>query len=218
MGRETQTTAARYLDPLPRSLTALARRASDCEACPLYIDATQTVFGHGPRSAAIVMVGEQPGDQEDRKGLPFVGPAGRILDAALADAKIDREAIYLTNMVKHFKFTTRAGSKRRLHAKPNSREIRACAPWFDAEWAVLENPRVLVCLGATAAQAILGRAFRITRQRGKFAGSTYTPATLATWHPSAILRARDEDRDRMSAELVADLKLVRKRAARVRSG
>jgi uracil-DNA glycosylase len=197
--------AADFL-PARRTLPALAKAAAHCEGCPLFALATQTVFGEGPTGARIIMVGEQPGDQEDIQGKPFVGPAGALLDRALADAKIDRATVYVTNAVKHFKWTPRG--KRRLHAKPTAREMNACRPWLEAELEVIE-PDVLVCLGATAAQSLLGRQFRISKQHGQWAESDWAPWTMATYHPSALLRAPDEDaRRQMYSEFVADLRVV----------
>ncbi len=190
------------------SLTKLREAAADCRACPLWKDATQTVFGEGPAKAAVVLVGEQPGDREDRDGHPFVGPAGRVLDDALVDAGIDRKQVYLTNTVKHFKWRPRG--KRRIHQKPNAEEIAACRPWLDAELAVVK-PDVLVALGATAAQALLGRGFRVTRERGVPVESDLAPSVIATVHPSSILRARDEGERREAYDaFVADLKVVAK--------
>jgi uracil-DNA glycosylase family protein len=160
------------------------------------------VFGEGARHAEVMLVGEQPGDQEDKQGHPFVGPAGRLLDDALAAAGIDRTQVYITNVVKHFKWTARG--KRRIHKKPNMSEIRACRPWLDAEIAVV-RPRALVCLGATAAQALLGPQFRVTKQRGELVDSPLAPVVVATVHPSAILRADDDERDAEMEAFVADL-------------
>jgi len=189
-------------------VTKLRQAAAGCRACPLWKDATQTVFGEGPAKAAVVLVGEQPGDREDLEGRPFVGPAGRVLDDALADAAIDRKQVYLTNVVKHFKWKARG--KRRIHQKPNAEEINACRPWLDAEVAVVK-PDVLVALGATAAQALLGRGFRVTRERGVPVDSDLAPNVLATVHPSSILRARDEAERREAYEaFVADLRAVAK--------
>jgi DNA polymerase len=186
----------------------LREAAAGCRACPLWKDATQTVFGEGPAKAAIVLVGEQPGDREDREGRPFVGPAGQVLDDALTDAGIDRKQVYLTNAVKHFKWTSRG--KRRIHQKPNAEEIAACRPWLDAELAVVK-PDVLVALGATAAQTLLGRGFRVTRERGVPVDSDLAPNVIATVHPSSILRARDEAERREAYEaFVADLEVVAK--------
>ncbi|WP_369634915.1 UdgX family uracil-DNA binding protein [Nocardia sp. JMUB6875] len=186
--------------PSDGDLDDLRAAARDCHGCDLYRHATQTVFGEGPADAEIVLVGEQPGDQEDRRGHPFVGPAGRLLDRALAEAGIDRGQVYVTNVVKHFKFVERG--KRRIHKQPGRTEIVACAPWFDAEMRVV-RPRLVVCLGSVAAKAILGQSFRITTQRGQFIpGHEYR--VIATAHPSAVLRA--PDRAEAYAALVADLK------------
>ena len=199
-------TAAPLVPERP-SLRNLREASANCRACPLWKDATQTVFGDGPANAAVVLVGEQPGDREDLEGRPFVGPAGRVLDEALGEAGIDRKQVYLTNAVKHFKWKAR--EKRRIHQKPNAEEIAACRPWLDAELAVV-GPDVLVALGATAAQALLGRAFRVTRQRGVPVDSDLAPNVLATVHPSSILRARDEaERRDAYAAFVADLRVVK---------
>jgi uracil-DNA glycosylase len=164
--------------------------AAGCKACDLYKRGTQTVFGEGPRDAEMMLVGEQPGDAEDLAGHPFVGPAGRLLDAALEEAGIDRRHVYVTNVVKHFKWEPRG--KRRIHAKPNAAEIGACRPWLEVEIALVK-PRVLVCLGATAAQALLGRSFKVLRQRGTLVPSPLAPIVSATVHPSSILRAPDDE-------------------------
>jgi len=188
------------------ALERLRREAAGCRACPLWETGTQTVFGEGAATARVVFVGEQPGDQEDKAGRPFVGPAGRVLDEALELAGIDRSATYVTNAVKHFKWTARG--KRRIHAKPNWSEIAACHPWLQSELEVIE-PDVLVCLGATAAQALLGKQFRVTKQRGTWVESELAPRVTATIHPSSILRQRtEEDRHRELAGFVEDLKLV----------
>jgi len=188
------------------ALPALREAAAGCRACDLWRDATQTVFGEGAAAAEVMMVGEQPGDREDLNGRPFVGPAGRVLDEALEAAGIDRRKVYVTNAVKHFKFTRRG--KRRIHKKPNAEEIAACRPWLDAELAVVQ-PRVLVCLGATAAQALLGRQFRVTRQRGQFVESPLAPRVTATVHPSSILRAPDEETRRQEMKaFIEDLAMV----------
>jgi len=199
---------AEPLVPERPSLPKLREAAAGCTACPLHLTGTQTVFGEGSPGAAILFVGEQPGDREDREGRPFVGPAGRLLDQALEEVGIDRKLAYVTNAVKHFKWTPRG--KRRIHAKPNWSEIAACRPWLDAEVAVV-RPRVIVCLGATAAQALLGRDFRVTRQRGEVVDSGYDgiPA-IATVHPSSILRAQDEDRERELAAFVDDLAAIKR--------
>jgi uracil-DNA glycosylase family protein len=197
-------TAAEYL-PQRLSLAALRKAAAECKACPLWQAATQTVFGEGTMRSEVMFVGEQPGDREDREGRPFVGPAGRLLDEALEEAGIDRTRAYLTNVVKHFKWQARG--KRRIHVKPAWSEMAACRPWLDAELAVVQ-PDVLVCLGAVAAQALLGRDFRVTKQRGEPIDSDLAPHVLATIHPSAILRADDESRERERAAFVDDLKVV----------
>jgi uracil-DNA glycosylase len=208
--RATFPTAATYL-PETRNLTALREAAKHCEGCPLFQNATQTVFGLGPASAQVMMVGEQPGDVEDRQGKPFVGPAGRLLDQMLEEAGIPRPKVYLTNAVKHFKWTPRG--KRRLHGKPNSREIFACRPWLEAELAAIE-PELLVLLGATAAQALLGSQFRITRERGQPRSSPWAPWTMATYHPSAVLRSLNEPAgEKMQADFLADLRLVAEKLA-----
>jgi uracil-DNA glycosylase len=188
------------------ALERLRRDAADCQACPLWQTGTQTVFGEGAANAQVVFVGEQPGDQEDKQGRPFVGPAGRVLDEALELAGIDRSTTYVTNAVKHFKWTARG--KRRIHAKPNWSEIAACHPWLQSELEAIE-PAVVVCLGATAAQALLGKQFRVTKQRGTWIESELAEHVTATIHPSSILRQRsDEDRHREMAGFVEDLKLV----------
>jgi uracil-DNA glycosylase len=197
-------TAAPLVPPNP-TLPKLREVAADCKACPLWKTGTQTVFGEGAKSAQIMFVGEQPGDREDIEGRPFVGPAGRLLDNALAEAGIDRKLAYVTNAVKHFKWTPRG--KRRIHQKPSWAEIAACRPWLDAELAVVK-PQVLVPMGATAAQALLGKQFRVTRDRGRPVESDLAPVVIATIHPSAILRAQDEDRDREYQALVEDLRTV----------
>jgi DNA polymerase len=195
--------------PQRRTLDTLRTAAQSCEGCDLYLAATQAVFGEGSEQARVVFVGEQPGDAEDRAGRPFVGPAGGVLDRALAAAGIDRSRAYVTNSVKHFSFEPRG--KARLHKKPRPGEVRACAPWLRAELALIK-PDVLVLLGATAAQSIFGPAFRITRDRGVVKrGEQLAPAIIATIHPSAVLRAPDEQARRESfAGLVADLKVVAK--------
>jgi DNA polymerase len=193
--------------PDDRSLDALKEAAARCRACDLWEKGTQTVFGEGPPQARVVMVGEQPGDQEDRVGRPFVGPAGQILDQALEAAGIDRSVVYVTNVVKHFKWEPRG--KRRLHQRPDREEVKACLPWFEAEIAAVQ-PRVIVCLGATAAQALLGSDFRVTRQRGQMLASTLGPPIMATVHPSSILRAADEPSRRLAMDqFIADLRLIR---------
>ena len=195
-------TAAPLIPKRP-TLKKLREAAAGCKACPLWQTGTQTVFGEGSAKADVVFVGEQPGDQEDLEGRPFVGPAGKLLDQALEETGIDREQVYVTNVVKHFKWKSQG--KRRIHQKPNWKEIGACRPWLDAEIAVLK-PRVLVCLGATAAQALLGRDFRVSRQRGELVESPLAEKTIATVHPSSILRA--EDRDVQFEEFVRDLRKI----------
>ena len=182
-------------------------RRAGCKACDLWKTGTQVVFGEGSAGAKAMFVGEQPGDQEDKAGRPFVGPAGKLFDKALADAGIDREQVYVTNVVKHFKWVGRG--KRRIHQKPNWSEVDACRPWLEGELAAVE-PRVLVCLGATAAQALLGRQFRVTRERGKPVESDLAEHVLATIHPSAILRGDPESREQEYAAFVRDLKVAAK--------
>jgi uracil-DNA glycosylase family protein len=198
--------SAADLVPERPSVRKLREAAAGCRACRLWRDATQTVFGEGVGTAQVVMVGEQPGDREDLSGRPFVGPAGRLLDQALEEAGIDRRKVYVTNVVKHFKFTRRG--KRRIHKRPAADEIAACRPWLEAELDLV-RPKILVCLGATAAQALLGRSFRVTKQRGRFVESELAPFVTATIHPSAILRAPDDAtrREEMGA-FVRDLTLV----------
>jgi DNA polymerase len=193
------------LVPDDPTLPRLREAAAGCTACPLYKTATQTVFGEGSANAELVFVGEQPGDQEDLQGRPFVGPAGKLFDNALEDAGIERSQVYVTNVVKHFKWQARG--KRRIHQKPNWSEIAACRPWLDAELEVIK-PRVLVCLGATAAQALLGRDFRVSRQRGELVRSDLAENVIATVHPSSILRADDDTRELEYRELVRDLEKV----------
>lgn len=192
----------------PRTIAGLRDAAAACNACDLWKKATQTVFGEGPTGARIMLVGEQPGDQEDRSGHPFVGPAGRLLDEALAKAGIEHEAVYVTNVVKHFKWTASERGKRRIHKKPRYSEIQACRPWLDAEIRVVK-PQILVCLGATAAQALLGRNFSVNRQRGQRVDSSLAPHVMATVHPSSILRAPDEkSRQAQMRAFINDLRRV----------
>jgi DNA polymerase len=199
--------------PAHPTLPKLREAAAGCQACDLWKRGTQTVFGEGARGASLMLVGEQPGDQEDLSGHPFVGPAGRVLDRALADAGIDRAAVYVTNVVKHFKWEPRG--KRRIHKKPNAGEIGACRPWLDVE-IELVRPRAIVCLGATAAQALLGRGFKVTADRGRFIESALAPLVLATVHPSSLLRAPDErTRREETRRFVGDLRKV---ARALRSG
>jgi DNA polymerase len=193
-----------------QSIETLRSEAAGCEACDLYKLGTQTVFGEGPEDADLMLMGEQPGDQEDKAGHPFVGPAGRILDRALVEAEIDRERVYVTNAVKHFKWKPQG--KVRLHQKPNAKEIGACRQWWTQELAVVK-PRVLCCLGATAAQAVFGAKFRVTKQRGDFFDLVDGVLGTATIHPSAILRADDERREVEYQDLVDDFRAVAERLA-----
>jgi len=203
--REKSTGTAAALIPPRASLTKLREIAAGCTACPLYANATQTVFGEGPAQAALMLVGETAGDQEDLQGRPFVGPAGKLLDRCLAEAGLDRRAAYVTNVVKYFKFTLRG--KRRLHGKPNAAEIGACLPWLQAEIARVK-PQMMVCLGATAAQALLGAKFRVSQQRGVAVPSPLAPVVMATVHPSALLRAIDDAT--RHEEIARDLKTAAK--------
>ena len=189
-----------------RSVKALRELARGCRACHLWARATQTVFGDGSPTARVLMVGEQPGNSEDLEGAPFVGPAGRLLDRALVEAGIDRDQVYMTNVVKHFKWRRAPSGKRRIHDKPDRAEIEACYPWLQAEVARI-GPELIVCLGATAAQAVLGKAFRVTRQHGEVLDSELGPA-LGTIHPSAVLRAPDDARAEMLAQLIGDLRVA----------
>jgi uracil-DNA glycosylase family protein len=198
--------------PVPEtsSLATLKSASKTCTACHLFKHATQTVFGEGQKGATLMLLGEQPGDQEDLAGKPFVGPAGKILDRALEDAGIDRTHVYVTNTVKHFKWEPRG--KRRIHKKPNSREIAACRPWLEAELRVV-RPDLLVCMGATAAQSVFGPSFRVTRERGKVLESELAPKVVATVHPSSLLRQPDEEsREREYKLFVADLRTALKAA------
>lgn len=194
--------------PANTTLHVLAEAAKSCEACDLYKNATQTVFGEGDPHAKVMLVGEQPGYNEDRQGRPFVGPAGKLLDRALEEAGIDRSKIYITGVVKHFKWEPRG--KRRIHKKPNAMEIAACRPWLDAQIAAIK-PKVIVCLGATAAQALLGHSFLVTKHRGEFVESSLAQYVAATVHPSSVLRAPDEEsRHKEMQHFVADLKKIAK--------
>ena len=205
MAHATLETAAPLVPENP-TLAKLRAAAAGCTACPLYRTGTQTVFGEGLATARAIFVGEQPGDSEDRMGRPFVGPAGKLLDRALEEAGIDRKLVYVTNAVKHFKWTARG--KRRLHEKPNAREIAACRPWLEAELAVVK-PEVLVCLGATAAQALLGKSFKVTQMRGQIFHLELADAVMATVHPSSILRAQDDESRRREMELfIRDLRHI----------
>ena len=210
--RPLETSAADFLPPR-RDMASLRRAAGKCEGCPLFARATQTVFGEGPANARIAMIGEQPGDVEDRDGRPFVGPAGKLLDKLLAEAGVPRNTVYVTNAVKHFKWTPRG--TRRLHAKPSSREIMACRPWLEAELAELRAP-ILVALGATASQSLFGSSFKLTKQRGRPFASDWAEWTLATYHPSAILRAIQADGgEEIRRHFLADLKLIAKRLRQI---
>src|SRR5437899_6913555 len=206
---------ARYLNvaqppPSPRSVEQLREAAASCQACDLWVEATQTVFGEGRENSKMMLVGEQPGDQEDLQGKPFVGPAGRILEKALEEAGIDRRRVYVTNAVKHFRWTRRG--KRRLHEKPNAGQVRACRPWLEAEITVVQ-PRIMVLLGATAAQSVMGPAFRVSKQRGEVLASPFGVPVGATCHPSSILRATDDEaREVAMSSLVADLKVAANRS------
>ena len=192
--------------PDRKTLPAFREAAADCQACDLYKRGTQTVFGAGTRNAELLFVGEQPGNDEDLEGEPFVGPAGKLLDKALEEVGIDRQKAYVTNVVKHFKWEPRG--KRRIHKKPNAKEIAACRPWLEAEIEIVK-PKVIVCLGATAAQALLGSKFKISKERGKFYESDLAPYILATVHPSAILRAPDDEtRHEQKRRFIDDLKKV----------
>jgi uracil-DNA glycosylase len=198
--------SAAPLVPERPTLAKLRAAAAACTACPLYRTGTQTVFGEGLAAARAIFVGEQPGDSEDRIGRPFVGPAGKLLDRALEEAGIDRKLVYVTNVVKHFKWMARG--KRRLHEKPNAREIAACRPWLEAELAVVK-PEVLVCLGATAAQALLGKSFKVTQMRGEILHHELAASVMATVHPSSILRAPDDESRHREMELfIRDLRHI----------
>src|SRR5438093_4964961 len=198
-------TAAPLIPPAP-TLPALRKAAASCKACDLWKRGTQTVFGEGARHATVMFVGEQPGNDEDLAGHPFVGPAGKLLDKALAEVGVDRKQAYVTNVVKHFKWEPRG--KRRIHAKPNAQEIHACRPWLEAEIALV-HPKVIMCLGATAAQALLGKKFRVSQQRGEFVSSPLAPFVTATVHPSSILRAPDDETRRVERQrFVEDMKKV----------
>jgi uracil-DNA glycosylase family protein len=208
MARKKPTHSAAELIPDRPTVDKVRAAAKDCQACDLWLRGTQTVFGEGGKKAELMFVGEQPGNEEDLSGHPFVGPAGKVLDRALVDAGIDRTAVYVTNVVKHFKWEPRG--KRRIHKKPNAGEIAACRPWLDTEIALVQ-PRAIVCLGATAAQALLGRQFKVTAHRGEFIASPLAPLVLATVHPSSILRAPDdESRRREMKQFTDDLKTVAK--------
>jgi uracil-DNA glycosylase family protein len=208
-------TAAALIPPRP-TLATLREAATTCRACDLWERGTQTVFGEGARAADVVFVGEQPGDREDVEGHPFVGPAGRLLERAIAEAGLDRRRIYITNVVKHFKWEPRG--KKRIHQKPNAGEIHACRPWLDAELAVI-RPLAVVCLGATAAQALLGKDFKVTKHRGEPRPSALAPIVMGTVHPSSILRAPDEESRRSELEsFVTDLRRLRAALDRAHRG
>src|SRR2546421_10475083 len=206
MSKENSQGSAEEFFPERKSLKAFRDAAADCQACDLWKHGTQTVFGEGARGAEVLLVGEQPGNEEDLAGQPFVGPAGRLLDNALLEAGIDRQKAYVTNVVKHFKWEPRG--KRRIHKKPNAKEIAACRPWLEAEIEIVK-PKVIVCLGATAAQALLGSKFRVSKDGGKFIESNLAPYIIATLHPSAILRASDDEtRHEQKRRFIYDLKKV----------
>ncbi|HEX9629205.1 MAG TPA: UdgX family uracil-DNA binding protein [Pyrinomonadaceae bacterium] len=206
MSKDKLQSSAEDSFPKRRSLKAFRDAAADCKGCELWKGGTQTVFGEGARRAEVLFVGEQPGNEEDLSGKPFVGPAGRLLNDALDEAGIDRSLTYVTNVVKHFKWEPRG--KRRIHKKPNAGEIAACRPWLEAEIGLIK-PKVIVCLGATAAQALLGPKFRVSKQRGQFIESTLAPYILATVHPSSILRAPDDETRRVEKRrFIDDLKKV----------
>jgi len=202
-----KATAAPFL-PARLTIPNLQQAAAHCKGCDLWKNATQAVFGEGPAKAMVMFVGEQPGDQEDKLGHPFVGPAGRLLDEVLLEVGIDRSEVYVTNVVKHFKWEAAQRGKRRIHKKPRQSEIEACRPWLDAELKVVQ-PQVLVCLGASAAQALLGKSFRVTRDRGTLIPSGLAARVMATAHPSSILRAPDSrERERQRADFARDLRKV----------
>ena len=206
--RARNISAADFL-PRSRSLEALREAAKLCKGCDLYLNATQTVFGDGPTHASVMLVGEQPGDIEDQKGEPFVGPAGRMLDRALEDARISRDQVYVTNAVKHFKWIWRG--KRRLHQKPSVRQVFACRPWLEVEIEAVQ-PHILVCMGATAAQSVVGKPVAIMKERGKFSEALLGKLTFITIHPSAILRQRDNDeREQEYRRFASEMKLVKRK-------
>jgi uracil-DNA glycosylase len=208
------STNAASLVPPRNTIPVLRKAASACTACDLWKTATQTVFGEGASRATIMIVGEQPGDQEDRVGRPFVGPAGKLLDEALAQVGIDRATVYVTNVVKHFKWTASDRGKRRIHKKPRQSEIEACSPWLEAELHTVK-PKILVCMGAIAAQALLGKHFSVTRNHGQAVESPHARFVIATMHPSSILRAIDAaSRQRQMAEFISDLRQVAVLAAK----
>jgi uracil-DNA glycosylase len=217
MASREQFPTAKVFLPSTGNLPGLREAASRCQGCDLYKRATQTVFGEGTKKAAIMLIGEQPGDKEDIAGRPFVGPAGRLLNEALEDAGIDRADVYVTNAVKHFSWETDERGKRRLHKKPRYSEIQACRPWLDAEIAAV-RPQVVICMGATAAQVLLGKTFSVTRQRGTFVPSAPAPFVMATGHPSSILRAPDERaRHEQMQAFVRDLTVAAEKVRKLRS-
>ena len=211
MAERQETSAAKWV-PETQDLRTLQDAARACQGCELYKRATQVVFGEGPRDAKLVMIGEQPGDEEDRKGHPFVGPAGRVLDKAIREAGLEREKIYVTNAVKHFKFEQRG--KRRIHRKPSAAEVRACRPWLQAELALIE-PEITVCLGVTAVQSLLGPGFRLTEQRGIFFPHPWAKQVVATVHPSAILRASERYEEEYQ-RFLHDMRLIANKAKELR--
>ncbi|MDQ6830642.1 MAG: UdgX family uracil-DNA binding protein [Gemmatimonadota bacterium] len=209
MAETSPNGAADFIPPRP-TLPKLRAASKACRGCHLWRIGTQTVFGEGRQESTVMFVGEQPGDQEDLAGRPFVGPSGKLLDAALAEAGIDRDAVYVTNAVKHFKWERGEKGKRRIHKKPNDTEIRACRPWLDEEIRLIK-PAVIVALGATAAQALLGKTFRVTQQRGKTVKSPLAPVVIATVHPSAVLRAPGDAREQAKRDFFADIRAVAKK-------
>jgi len=212
----TGGSAADFIPPRP-TLSKLRAAAANCRGCDLWKVGTQTVFGEGPRTARVLVVGEQPGDQEDKEGKPFVGPSGRLLDKAFDAAGIAREDVYVTNAVKHFKWARDSRTKRRIHKTPNAAEIRACFPWLQAEIAMIK-PEVIVCLGATAAKALLGRAFSVVKMRGIAVESEWARAVIATVHPSAVLRAPREERKRSERAFIADIRRVARHLEHANNG
>jgi uracil-DNA glycosylase family protein len=208
----TGTGSAADFIPPRATLARLREAASHCRGCDLW-KCGRVVFGEGPKSATVMFVGEQPGDQEEQEGHPFVGPAGKLLDSALEEAGIDRKSVYVTNAVKHFKFERGAKSKRRIHKKPNDTEIRACHPWLEEEIRVTK-PTVIVVLGATAAQSLLGKQFRVTQQRGKPVKSELAGTVIATVHPSSVLRAPDDEREQARRDFFADIRVVARHMAK----
>jgi uracil-DNA glycosylase len=212
--KKTKRSAADFL-PAKLTLENLREAAAPCKGCDLYKNATQTVFGEGPAAASVMFVGEQPGDFEDKAGHPFVGPAGRMFDKALVEARLSREEVYVTNAVKHFKWKPQG--KRRKHQRPLMSEVMACKPWLKAELDLV-RPKILVCLGATAAQSVLGKVVLITKERGKFVGSDLAPATFITIHPSAIYRHPSKDeQEKEYRRFVSEMKLVQRRLARLKA-